>query len=345
MSLSSAAPASPSSPTRIVAALTRRERRLFFGESSAVELSRWHWLSDDEIVAPGWTDRIANLRPAVLVTGWSTPLLPEDWLRAADCPLRMVCHVTGSVRRLVPRAFLERGGVVTNWGDTVGAQVAEHALLLALAALRNTARWPDFIARPVETRRIEQLETKTLFQRRVGLHGFGGVARALVPLLRPFGVEIAAYSAGVPPEMMHSLGVTPVASLDELFAGRDVLFECEALTAASERSVTAEVLARLPDDAVFVNIGRGGVVDEPALLREAGSGRVRVALDVVEIEPLTAASLFTHLSGVMLSPHIGGPTTDRYRSCGAFALANLSAFLRGEPPPAAISLAGYDRAT
>jgi phosphoglycerate dehydrogenase-like enzyme len=166
-----------------------------------------------------------------------------------------------------------------------------------------------------------------------------------VPLLRPFGVAITAYSAGVPAALMQEAGIVPAASLAALFAGSEVLFECEALTPATESSVTAEHLARLPDDAVFVNVGRGQLVDELALAREARSGRLRLALDVVNTEPLTADSPFFGLPNVMLSPHIAGPTGDRYRQCGDNALANLAAFLRGETPPAQITLASYDRAT
>jgi len=339
-------PASAQSPgPRIVAALTARERQLFFGDSAAGGLADWHWLGDDDLAAPDWSAQVARLQPDVLVTGWSTPALSDDWIRRNDCRLRLVCHVTGSVRRLVPRVFIERGGIVTNWGGTVSSQVAEHGLLLALAALRHAARWRPFIARTASVRQIEELGTKTLFHRRVGLHGFGSVARALLPLLHPFGVEVSAYSAGVPPELMRTAGVRPAASLEELFSGSEVLFECEALTAATEQSVSAGVLARLPDDAAFVNIGRGRIVDESALLGEAARGRLRVALDVVAREPLTFGSPFVNLPDVILSPHIAGPTADRYRQCGSFALANLAAFLRGEPPPAQISLASYDRAT
>ena len=106
------------------------------------------------------------------------------------------------------------------------------------------------------------------------------VARALVPLLRPFGVTIAAYSAGVPAALMQQAGITPAESLHALFADSEVLFECEALTPATQGCVTAELLGALPDDAVFVNVGRGQVVEEAALVHEARSGRLRLALDV-----------------------------------------------------------------
>lgn len=332
-------------PPVIVVALTARERALFFGAIEAAPFRDWHLLADDDLTPEHWSGVLERLRPTVLITAWKTPALPDAWLNHPDCPLRYVCHVTGSVRRLLPRAFLERGGVATNWGETVSAQVAEHALLLALAALRNAGAWRTFIGWPTATRRIEDLATRTLFGRRVGLHGFGSIARALVPLLRPFDVTVCAWSAGVPVDLMHAAGVTPCASLPDLFEQSEVLFECEALTATTAGIVSAALLARLPDDAVFVNIGRGGLVDEAALEREAARGRLRVALDVAVAEPLTPASPFVALPQVILSPHIGGPTRDRYRQCGEFALANLRSFLGGETPAAAISLAAYDRAT
>lgn len=331
----------PASPAAALVALTLRERALFFGDRALPGVV----LADGDFEPAGWTACLERWQPRAIVSGWSTPPLPEDWLSAPACPLRYVCHTTGSVRGLVPRSFLARGGIVTNWGDSVSQQVAEHGLLLALAALRHVDRWPGFIARDPDGRRIEEVETRTLFGRRVGLHGFGGVARALLPLLAPFSVSVSAYSAGVPAELMRAAGVRPCATPEALFADSEVLFECEALTPATERSVTAELLALLPADAVFVNIGRGRVVDDAALQREARAGRLRLALDVVADEPLDAASPYVASGRVVLSPHIGGPTVDRYRHCGQLALANLETFLRGETPAGAITLAAYDRAT
>lgn len=339
-------PAPPRS--RIIAALTPRERALFLDHALAgsglgpqIGFADEGALSSEE----GWVRQLELWRPEILITGWSTPPLPESWLARADCPLRYVCHVVGSVRQLVPRSFIERGGVVTNWGERISGQVAEHGLLLALAALRNQAAWAPFIARPAATRQITELRTHTLFGLRVGLHGFGSVARALLPLLRPFGVTVSACSAGVPDEIFARHGVRPAPSLVGLFAESDVLFECESLTPSTRGSVSAAVLAALPDDAVFVNIGRGGLVDDEALVREGRDGRLRLALDVVSVEPLTPASPFCAVPGIVLSPHIGGPTFDRYADCGAHALANVSRVLAGGRPAGTISLAIYDRAT
>ncbi len=339
--------ATPSSKVRIVAALTARERALFIEESlTATGLNTpITFAAEGELSPDGWARQLEAWQPEILVTGWSTPPLPEAWLNRSDCPLRYVCHVAGSVRNLVPRRFIERGGLVTNWGERISGQVAEHGLLLALAALRNQASWLPYIHRPLSGRQITDLRTRTLFGLRVGLHGFGSVARALLPLLQPFGVTVSAFSAGVPAAIFAQHGVRAMPSLGQLFAESDVLFECESLTPSTRGTVSAAVLAALPDDAVFVNIGRGAVVDDAALVQEGRSGRIRLALDVVSAEPLTPASPFVSVPGIVLSPHIGGPTLDRYADCGHHALANVARVLDGAEPVGRIDLACYDRAT
>ncbi len=333
--------------TRICFALTAREREMFFNgtihASDLLAASRW---IDAEDLQPGvWEQTLRRLRPEVLVTGWSTPPLAESWLTEADCPLRYVCHVAGSVRQLVPRRYVERGGLISNWGDSVSNQVAEHALLLALGALRNLPAWRPFFARAPSDRQIQELGTRTLFGRRVGIHGFGSVARALVALLQPFGVPISIFSAGVPVEVIREAKLTSRATLQELFETSDVLFECEALTANSAGSVNSAVIDSLPHGAVFVNVGRGGLVDEGALVSAARSGRIRLALDVTAEEPLTSRSPVWGVPDALLSPHIAGPTRDRYGSCGEIVLDNLTRYLRGDQVRFAMSLTTYDRAT
>lgn len=289
-------------------------------------------------------ERLRAIRPDVIVTAWSTPDLGPV-LTAPDTSVRYVCHLTGSVRKAVPRRFLERGGKVTNWGSLVGAAVAEHALLLALAGLRNLGAWQKVITGEPRELATRALGTRTLFGRRVGLHGFGAVAQALVGLLRPFGVPVRAYSPMVPPDVMRARDVNPAESLQVLFAESDVLFECEALTPENRGCVGAAELAALPDGAVFVNVARGELVDEVALLREAATGRIRLALDVVAAEPLTAASPLAAVPGAVLSPHIGGPTLDLYPRVGAFALDNIERFRRGQPLHGEVGFAVYDRST
>ncbi len=338
-------PASVDARPRLVCALSADERRLFLGEAGGqLEMlpARIHWVDTRTVSAEQW----AELEPEIVLTGWSTPRLAEGWAAERGGSLKYVCHLAGSVRHLVPRGFLERGGLVTTWGDIPSGAVAEQALLLALAALRNLPGWSAVIQQRAEAgSHIERLHTRTLFGRSVGLHGFGRVARALLTLLRPFGVTVYAYSAGVPEAMMRAAGVTPCDSIELLCSRSEVLFECEALTPTTAGSITAAALAALPDGAVFVNVGRGGLVDEAALLRECTAGRLRAALDVVVSEPLVPNSAFCRVENAVLSPHIAGPTFDQYPEIGAHAVANIARYLAGETPLATLSLAEYDRAT
>lgn len=324
------APAAP----RVLGWLTAADRARFFPGNDP--------LADRnvDVAAVDAVELLQKANPEVVVTSWQTPPLPGAWLDAESCRLRYVCHLGGTVRRIVPRSFLERGGLVTNWGGAVAGSVAEHALLLALAALRDLPAWSRGKAD-----REKGPRTRTLRGKRVGIHGLGGVAQALVRLLQPFGVEVAAFSAGVPAAVFAAHGVREAGSLEELLAASEVFFECEALTPATEAILDATRLALLPEGAVFVNVGRGRLVAESALLAAARSGRLRVAVDVLEQEPITPASALCQVPEAIVSPHIAGPTQEEYAAIGRRAEENLRCYLRGETPADVVTLAHYDRAT
>lgn len=337
----------PATTERVLFALTAEERDDFFPDA-VPELpgAETRWRPGGPLSPEAWLALLEEFQPTVIVSCWSTPAIPPAFA-AAGSPLRYVCHLVGSARNLVPRAFLERGGLLTNWGSLAGDTVAEHALLLALAALRRQPDWHSVIStRAIPWRSgTARLQTRTLIGRRVGIYGFGHVARALVSLLRPFNADIAAFSAGVPAALMTAAGVTPCESLAALAARSDVFFACEALNPRTRDSINAAVLAALPDDAVFVNVGRGTLVDEPALLAEAAGGRLRIALDVVAREPLGPDSPAFGIPCALLSPHIAGPTYDRFPECGSHALSNLDRHLHGEPLDALVTPELYDRST
>lgn len=301
------------------------------------------WIDVSGMNSEKWQKLLLDIDPEILVTAWDTPSLPEAFTSRADLPLRYVCHMTGGVRTLLPRTLLERGVVVSNWGTTIIYTIAEHALLLTLGALRSLPLWDTMMSLP--SGRYTQLRTRSLRGSRVGVHGFGAIAREIIRLLKPFQVEISAYSFGVPKEMFGEYEVQCCDSLEALFSNSDVLIECEALTPHNRGSVTPAVLSLLPQDAVFVNVGRGAVVDEKALVALAKQGRIRLALDVVTQEPLPADSPLFRVPNALLSPHIAGPTWNVLPLCGEFAMANLRRYLAGEPVEGLVTLEAYDRAT
>ncbi len=329
----------PASAVRVASLIDNHERRWFFGRADDA-------LREVGLVNLPDVGEVVRQNPETLITCWSTPRLPDAWLESPACALRYVCHLTGSVRHVLPRSFIERGGIVSNWGTIPSGAVAEHALFLAIAALRNLPAWPSIFASPAAALdRMERLQVRTLFGRRIGIHGFGRVARSLVRLLAGFGSRITAFSEGVPEEVFKSEGVKRAENLRALFAESDVVFECEGLTPATALSVGAEELAALVDGGVVVNVARAGLIVEEALLAEARSGRIRVALDVYAEEPLPRSSPWRTISDSVLSPHLGGPTFDQYAQCAQLALKNITRYLANEPLQFLVTAAEYDRAT
>jgi len=286
---------------------------------------------------------LKDAAPEVVVTSWSSPCFPEPAPEVIPS-LRYICHTSGSVRKLIPRTYLEAGIEVTNWGTLAADAVAEHALLLVLAGLRKMREWPPVISGELRWQ-PSPIRTETLFGKRVGIHGFGNVARALVNLLSPFSVEVSAYSVGVPNSLFTAHGVHECSSLEELFSNNEIVVDCEALNPETAGSVSRAVLALMPEGALFVNVGRGAIVDEVALAELALSGRLRAALDVFEHDPIARNSPLHKVPGIVMSPHIAGPTSDQLTRCGELAKRNVSAYFAGQPLSARVTLDIYDRAT
>lgn len=317
--------------------LSPSEEHDFLGDQLPAEAGAWPRCNPekgiDALIAV-----LAATRAEILVTCWSTKGLPED-LRQRCPDLRYICHLAGTIRGKIPRKLIEDGLQVTNWGPSISPIVAEHALVLILSCLRNMS--------------VHQLQlhaggwsgpsARSLFDRRVGLHGFGAVARALVLLLAPFRCKITAFAPGDADRDLAALGVTRASSVEDLYAHCDVLACVAPLTPETRNAVTRELLALLPDGAVFVNVGRGEVVDEVALAEQAG--RLAIGLDVYREEPLPASSRLRGLPQVVLTPHIAGPTEERRRDAGAFSLANIRRFRAGQPLQAVITPERYDRQT
>ena len=337
------------------AALSDEERRSFFPEPLWNELRQLlprlrllHLPLPDEAA---WREALLCEPPELMITGWEALRwpLPMELRRNSTRRLNYVCHVGGTVRSLVPRAMLADGLLVSNWGHVANRIVAEAALMMILAALRRAT----FYA--LEMHQSErggwrgspqdQQLCRSLIGRRVGLHGFGGVARALVPLLRPFQVALQTFALNVSGKLPDFPDVQVCRNVEELFATSEVLVELAAGVSGNRHVVTEELLRKLPADAVFVNLARGLLVDEAALARVAEEGRIQAALDVYEHEPLSADSPLRRCANVTLFPHMAGPTMDRRRDCGEWAVANLRRYVQSETTAAQVTLEIYDSTT
>lgn len=328
----------------VLAALTAQELREFLPGSLLEEIrgvaAPFTHVDPTGGNAADFHRALAAANPEILLACWKTPPLPDQ----LPPNLRYVCYLAGSVKRLVKREHIARGLIVTNWGGSISRIVAEWALFHILSCLRRATYWTLAMHREGAWK-DGGTETASLFGRSVGLHGFGQVARELVRLLQPFGCQISAYAPDVHADTERAFNLRAARSLEALFAENEIVVELAPLIPETTGIVTERHLRLIRPGGVFVNVGRGAVVDEAALLRVAQEGRIMVGLDVFTVEPLPADSPFRGLPNVTLTPHLAGPTTDRRRDAGEFSLANLRAYLAGQPMQAVIDLRTFDTST
>lgn len=331
-------------PAALLVVATPDELKKFLPEPVLAELrtlaTEFHLLDPTGLNAESFARELTAFDPEVLVAGWSALPLP------ATLPprLRYFCYLTGSVKRLVTRTQFERGLLLTNWGNAISRTVAECAFFHTFACLRMATHWTFTLHRDGGWRDGWE-RVGSLFHRRVGIHGFGQVARAFRQLVRPFECPVSVFAPDVTDAMAAEHGVQRAASLEALFSENDIVIELAPLIPATIGIVTERHLRLLRDGGVFVNVGRAAIVDEAALLRVAREGKIFVGLDVFVEEPLPANSGFRGLPNVSLTPHIAGPTLDRYPDATAFALRNLRAYAAGQPLEAVITPAIYDSST
>lgn len=334
---------------RCFLSLTSFEQRLFFKNGELEKLKELFpnlkTAGPDEHSPKSWRLQLEDYQPEILISGWSTPKVPDDH-SYENHPLRYVCCLTGSVRNKVSKNLIESGLTVTNWGPSVSETVAESALMLSLMALRQAAHWQHIMHTPngwaTDNGNIGQL---SLFERRIGLHGFGQVAQAFTRLAEPFRTKCMTYSPWTPDSVLEEFGVARAESLESLFDRNEIIVELAALTKETAGSISEDLLRRLPPHGVFVNVGRGAIVDEEALCRLVEETGLRVGLDVFATEPLPSDSPLRSNPATALTPHQAGPTEDRMAEVGRFAIRNIQNYLLGRPLEAVIDIESYDLMT
>ena len=165
----------------------------------------------------------------------------------------------------------------------------------------------------------------------LGLLGAGHLGGAMVPVAKALGMDVVAWSQNLTDERCAELGVTKVTK-DQLLASADVLGVFLVFSERSRNTLRAEDLAKMKPGAVLVNISRGPLVEEAALIEALRSGRLAGAgLDVFDREPLPADHPFRSLENVVATPHIGYVTEDLFRNSWKRMAEDVAAYLAGSP--------------
>lgn len=284
------------------------------------ELPDWHWVCES-----GDDPREADLARAEVLFGRCRP----EWLESAP-RLRWVHLAFAGVSRSLCEAARDRDLVLTNSSGIYNQTIAEHSLMLMLALARR-------LDACIENQRQRQWATpirplsQDLAGGTVAIVGAGGIGQAIARLCRAFGMQVLASRANLQP--------TPY--VDRLY-GTDELLEMASqaewlvitvpLTDRTEGLIDANVLDALPVGARLINVSRGRVIDETALLAALATGRLAGAgLDVTAMEPTPADSPLWRHPNVLITPHVSSIAVNASGAAFELFVRNAHSFQAGLP--------------
>ena len=260
--------------------------------------------------------RDARDAEAVLLAPRYGSVLTELWNDLGH--VRWIHSLSAGVE-LLPFDLLRRSEVVVTGSRGLYADALAEFVLAAMLwfakDLRRLVRDQD--ARRWEPYTVERLEGQT-----AGIIGYGAIGHAIARRATALGMHI------LPVRRRQEFGEP---TIDDVIAAADSVILSAPLTPSTYRLITKERIARMKTSAVFINVGRGATVDEPALIEALRDRRIRgAALDVFAVEPLPSDSPLWQLDNVLLSPHTADHTHDAHERAMQFFIENLRRFRAGE---------------
>ncbi|MEU1316378.1 MULTISPECIES: 2-hydroxyacid dehydrogenase [Streptomyces] len=206
------------------------------------------------------------------------------------------------------------------------ASTGELTLALILASLRGI---PDFVRAQDRGEWLGGFRP-ALADKNVLIVGYGSIGEAIEDRLVPF--EVARVARVARSERTTARGpVHPLTDLPALLPEADVVILSTPLTEATRGLAGADFLSRMKDGALLVNVARGPVVDTKALLAELETGRITAALDVTDPEPPAREHPLWRAPGVLISPHVGGPTSAFLPRAKRLLVDQLNRYVNREP--------------
>jgi len=280
-----------------------------------------------------------------LVTGWGSRGLAEAVFEAAP-NLKIVAHSAGSpkflaTQEMIDQYLIPRGITIFSANKAIALNVAESAVGMLIM---TTRRWIDHNAYYHQTGKWGSAEIPRNGQYlrgcKLGVVSASAVGREVIRLLQPWDVHFLVYDPFLTEEGSREMGVEKV-ELNELFERADHVTVHAPKLPATDNLIGHDQLRRLQDGATLVNTSRGSVIDEAALIEEAQTGRIFVALDVTEPEPPAADSPLQHLPNVTVLPHVSGAGNYGYYKIGEYTVQALEDCFAGKPVDGTVNLASW----
>lgn len=297
-----------------------------------------------QIPAERATDVPADLWATVDVLHTST-VLPDPGTAPR---LRWVQLDTSGTDHLHGSPLWDSPVQVTTLGGVAPRALAEYVMVAVVGAAHQLPALLEARARrwwPEPAERLAALTPRSVAGATLAVVGYGRIGREIGRLAQAFGMKVVGVSRTGDPSTIteHHYGapaavegdaavVVGVDQLDDVLADADYLVVVVPLTPQTRGLIDAAAIARMKPGAVLVNVARGGIVDETALLAALREGRIAGAvLDVFDDEPLPADSPWWDAPGVIVTPHVAGLTPEYGTHVETLVCRNLQRFLDGQP--------------
>ena len=248
------------------------------------------------------------------------------------CPrVRWVHTRSAGLDGLLFPELVESVAALTNATGVFSESLGEFALAGILFFAKDLRR----MVRNQESGRWEQFDVVEIAGQTLGIVGYGDIGRAVAARARAMGMRVVAVKRHAPPagaaDAFAERIYTPQ-SIGEMIAISDYIVVAAPLTPETRGLVGEREFAAMKPAAVVINIGRGPVIDEAAMVRALSERRIRGAvLDVFDAEPLPDGHPFYRLDNILLSPHMADHTADWLERAMQFFLDNFARFRKGQP--------------
>ncbi len=287
---------------------------------------------DDKIFSASELHEKMQGKDAVVIT--SSEKLSAEVI-AANSHLKAICNVAVGYNNIDVAAATSAGIMVTNTPDVLNETTADYAWTLLMANARRVSESEHFLrAGEWKNWRFDQFLGADVHGSTLGILGMGRIGQAIARRSMGFDMQVIYHNRSrLTPEQEAHANHARYVSKEELLRSADHLILVLPYSAQTHHIIGAAELALMKPTATLVNIARGGIVDDAALITALREKRIASAgLDVYENEPALHPDFLT-LSNVVLTPHIGSGSEKTRRAMADCASANLVAALSGAQPP------------
>jgi phosphoglycerate dehydrogenase-like enzyme len=271
-------------------------------------------------------DQLQGVHGLIVLRPW----VPREAIESAS-DLVVIGRSGAGYDKIDLAACTEFGVGLFNVPRALDHSTASAALMFMLALVKRLPEQQQVVRAGTWDRQAEVMGGE-LQGRTLGIVGLGQSGQELARLVSPFAMRIQSFSPHADPDTARALGVE-LTSLQQLLSTSDIVSLHARLRPDNHRMIGARELAWMKPSAYFVNVARGELIDQPALVESLRDRRIAgAALDVFELEPLPADDPLLKLDNVILTPHWCASTSDIWRATGEATALGMLRAARGQVP-------------